>query len=232
MITTDYDYRPNQCEHHFALYLNFIPEWFIDLGPASGSEYIDMIRQWPHIKVIALEPSIVGYQSALKRFPKDKQHRLLNVAAWECDGKVRLYHPNDLLHSRLYKAGQEAYDDNPLPVDVELEDSIVVDCRSVDSLSDQYGPFNNAALWLDVEGSERRALKGAAKLFARRAIRAVNIESRPEYSDEIAKIMTDAGLTLVWRYNECSTVRDEVWVMDGTPDYRLEGHPEWGRPKV
>lgn len=210
---TSHLYHPGQARQHFIPYLKFTPEWFIELGPGSAVEFLEVREKWPEVKLLGLEPSPVGYQAAKARWPADGI--LLQVAGWECDGLIRLFHPGDLLHSLCYYDGPHVLDDDPLALDNKLEDSVLIPARSLDSLDKEYGPFKNAVLWMDIEGSERRVLKGAAKLLKRGAIRAVNVEVRPQYAKVIGDLLKAGDLQKVREYFACETVRDEVWTREG-----------------
>jgi FkbM family methyltransferase len=202
-------YKAGQATEHFIPYLDFAPKWFIDCGPGSAVEFLNMRYEWPTVKLIGLEPSPVGYEAAKARWPKDGV--LLNAAVWDCDGTVKLCYPQDLLHGTCYHDGQHNIaDDTTLPAD--FMDVADVPCRSIDSLDIEYGPFVDAALWMDIEGAERRALKGAAKVLERGGIRAVNLETRPDVCAEVAAVLQGYGFRKVREYFACETVRDEVWL--------------------
>lgn len=205
-------YKPRQAKEHFIPHINFIPEWFIDCGPGCASEYKDARLQWPSVTLLGLEPSPIGYEAAKLKFPKDDQALLLQVAVWDKDEVINLHQSSDLLHSLCFKRADEAVTDDPTG---DSSDMAQVQARSLDSLDQEYGPIDKAILWLDIEGSERRALRGAYKLLRRGAIWAVNIETRPEYEQEFNIILSQSGLKSIGRYFECDTYWDEVWVRRG-----------------
>jgi FkbM family methyltransferase len=201
-------YKPGQAGEHFFPYLLRKPEWFIDLGPANATEYLDARSLFPEVKLIGLEPSPVGYQRALERWPKDGSY-LLNTAAWDSDTRIRLYKASDLRHGTAYAdADKVAVED----LNGESADAVEVEARTLDSLDLQYGPFREAALWMDVEGSERRVLKGAKRLLEDGVITSVNIETRPHLAEEFDRVLRGYGFTSIRRYLECETYWDEVWV--------------------
>ena len=88
----------------------------------------------------------------------------------------------------------------------------MVQARSLDSIDQQYGPFREAALWMDVEGSERRVLRGAKRLLEDGVITSVNIEMRPHLAEEFDRVFKGYGFVSIRRYFECATYWDEVWV--------------------
>lgn len=203
-------YRPGQAAEHFCPYLPHAPAWFIDLGPGSAEEHLDARRAWPACHLLGMEPSPVGYAAALRRWPDNG--RLLPAAAWDTDGELALHKANDILHGTAFANYDAILADAPGGT---TGDMVRVVCRSLDSLDREYGPFADVALWMDVEGAEQRVLRGAAGLLARRAILAVNVETRPANAAEIGQVLEGAGMRRVNRYLACATYWDDVWVLDG-----------------
>ena len=198
---------PLQAREHFIPYIQFQPKWLLSCGPANGEEYLAIRKHWPGIRLLGLEPSPVGYAYALKQWPADGI--LLQVAVWDRDETVTLHKAHDLMHGTCFVDFDHILADD---LTGDSGDSIQVPARSLDSLDAEYGPFAEAILWLDVEGSERRALEGATWLIARGAIRAVNIEMRPQYATDFQRLFESWGFVSVRRYFECETYWDEVWV--------------------
>ena len=205
-------YKPRQAREHFIPHIKFIPEWFIDCGPGCASEYKDARHKWPSVALLGLEPSPIGYEAARQGFPVDDNSLLLQVAIWDKDEIITLHQASDLLHSLCFRRADEAQTDDPTG---DSADMVKVQARSLDSLDAEYGPFDKVVLWMDIEGSERRALRGAKNLLSRGAIWAVNIETRPEYEIEFNTILSQSGLKTVSRYLQCETYWDEVWIRRG-----------------
>lgn len=206
-VAAETTYRPNQAGEHFCPYVPRTPKWFLDCGPACAEEYLDARAAWPGVKLLGLEPSPVGYAAAKARWPADGV--LLNVAGWDADGEIVLHKATDMLHGTAYSDFARSLRDDTSGTS---GDSVLAPCRALDSLDAEYGPFEAAALWLDVDGSELRVLRGAAGLLARGAIIAVNVETRPQNAKAIGAVLLAAGLRPVRRYLECRTYWDEVWV--------------------
>jgi FkbM family methyltransferase len=218
LILDDREYhKPAQLYDHFRPHIitsGITPEWFLDLGPGSSSEYLEASMVWPKLKILALEPSEVGFKLAAKRFPKHVVPGLFKVAAWDRNEQVKIYQSDDLNHGELFIDYDHAFSDNlaneknrPFTTTLGM---------TLDTLDEQfavlYGRINKAMLWMDVEGSERRVLKGAKNLLERGAIYAINIEMRPGYVTEIHGILSGYGFALKSKYFECDTYWDEVWI--------------------
>ena len=71
---------------------------------------------------------------------------------------------------------------------------------TLDSMSEQYGPFQNAVLCLDIEGAEVEALKGAEQLLQRGAIKVFNAEVFNTTEHEIASFLKRFGLIEMERW--------------------------------
>lgn len=197
---------PGQANEHVFPHLTFAPKWFISLGPANATEFLEARDWWPGIKLLGLEPSRAGFSEASSRWPKDGI--LLQAAAWESDGELTLHKSDDLLHGTCFADWNAAFAQD---ASGDYVDCPKVVARSLDSLDLEYGPFRDAILWADVEGAERSVLRGAKGLLVRKAIGAINLEVRPHYADELAEFLSGFGFHKVREYFACETYRDEVW---------------------
>lgn len=139
------------------------PDWFLDLGPGlPGTEAAWARQTWPEVRILGLEPFGPRYQACLPNYPG----RLLPVAAWNEDAPALPFYESE--GSNLW--GLFA------PADVPVAQ--VVAGRALDSLERELGPFTNAVIWADIEGSELRMLQGAAGLLASGRVLALNLEVR------------------------------------------------------
>ncbi len=195
-------YRPGQLISNL-LYLvkqmGVTPKWFIDCGVGLGSECVDAIRVWPGINVLGLEPSPACFPFLEEHFPKEG--KWLKIAAWNKNEEMLLLRdPDTPLHSYC-----EASDPNEVM-------GWRVPARTLDSLSNEIGPFDKTILWIDVEGAEERVLRGARDLFRRGSIIAVNIEVRHSNERLLGAILNAHKLKKVSIYSFRGDVHDEVWV--------------------
>ncbi len=192
---------PNQAAHHVIPFIKFVPQWFIDCGPGSGVEAREVRKRWPRVNLLGLEPSPIGFESASCLFPKNGNSTLLNKAVWDSDCKLNLKKPDDLLHSTFR--------------DWETGNTIEVEARSLDSLDKELGPFDDVLLWMDIEGSEEKALRGASGLFERRVIKAVNIEVNSETAELLNGLLSQYGFDKRRTYLDQGHggSRDELWLL-------------------
>lgn len=91
--------------------------------------------------------------------------------------------------------------------------------RTLDSLSDEYGPFNNVVLWLDIEYAELAALEGAERLLDRTLL--INLETFAHlYLPDINRILVRHGFLLkkVWNIGQTAgkDAQDYIYAKEKT----------------
>jgi FkbM family methyltransferase len=195
-------YAPGQIRH-VVEYLPRPPGWLVLGGPSDGDEAMVARQLWPGVHVVAFEPSarLAAWQRA-NGFPADG--RLLRCALADRDGPAPFYpDPSGGTAGGTLRAG--VYPD-PEPVD----------CVTLDWADRVCGPFEDALLWLDIEGGEAAALRGAAGLLGSGRVLAVNVETcarTPGDTAGVRRLLSGAGLTLVDEWNRYSGAhQDELWV--------------------
>lgn len=177
-------YNPGQIEHAVK-FITGVPEWFILGGPANGNEAQCAQLLWPNVKILGIEPFYLARNWQLGHGWPAKAPLLL-AALWSEVGEMPLLTQPEsaalrLAQSRLAEPGTDA----PM-----------VSTTTLDALDQEYGPFENAFAWLDIEGAEFAALTGAAGLFSRKAFLALNIEidrRKPDNADRIHFLMGGYG---------------------------------------
>ena len=186
-------YRKNQASEIAHLMPPSV-EWLLLGGPADGNEANTLRLHFPRLKCIGFEPNEAGYRHQLPTFPG----KLLKTALW--DANVVLQEVLPSVEDTDADRGRRA---------VYTRDAIgKTSGRTLDSLSVEHGPFTNAVLWLDIEGSEERALRGAAGLLSSGAVLLVNLEEHCEGDTEeshtegpLAPLMGSFGFKEVFRWN-------------------------------
>lgn len=164
-------YRPGQVGAIIPFIRSFPKiEHFLLGGPADGNEAQVFVKDFPSVKVFGFEPSKTMYEYQLRNgFPG----MLLNIALWSSDQELEL----------VEGSGRTPRDNGRTAVVREGPDS-TVRSRSLDSLSEQYGPFTNSVLWIDIEGSEEEALKGARALLTAKHVKLINLEAHIDRDSE------------------------------------------------
>lgn len=139
------------------------PAWFINLG--IGPKIIEAVAAksaWPNAKIVGVEPDPVRFQTHLGAYPG----KLLPYAISDSKGRQDFYvDPSQRLWS-CFGNGSAT--------------KISVPAMQLDDLSEGWGPFENAVVWADIEGSEAAMLRGAEKLIKAGAITAFHLEVRPD----------------------------------------------------
>jgi len=193
-------YNPGQFSVVFPL-VKRPPTWLLLGGPADADEAQTAVKQWPDIKVLGVEPSKAMYEYQLAHdWPGSL---LLQCALGSSVGQGQIHISGDTPRCSSFVA------DHP----GELH---TVDITTLDVLDEIHGPFENAILWLDVEGSEYEALLGARKLFDRGAIAMVNVECLVRLQElfvPIEKFLADYKFHLVHTWNiQHNFVSDRIYM--------------------
>lgn len=174
-------------------------EWFILGGTAQELEAQTLATQYPNVKYIGFEPNpeSAKAQNEYLGFP-GKVHQ---CALWRNEtDKLELTLP--LGHNPA--RGSVCRPDNSPDLQMVTEwQTYSVKPRTLDSLSDEFGPFNNAVLWLDIEYAELPALEGATRLLDR--VLMVNLETHCHIGlAPISTLLAKRGLYMerVWNIGE------------------------------
>jgi FkbM family methyltransferase len=187
-------YKPGQAAAIFPWWSDEA-RWFIVGGPADADEAQTVARAYPNVKCLGVEPNpdYVAYQKGLD-FPGE----VLPYALWDTDGETL----NLSVPTTNPRAGTVCRDMEGITLD-----TFKVQARTLDSLSDEFGPFDNCVLWIDVEFAEAQVLRGASRLLAEKKILLINLEAWDSTIKEIEEILLPHGFEVVkeWSY----TVRDK-----------------------
>lgn len=203
----------SQVEVLFPLWDNI--EWFVIGGTADCDEAQAVAAKFSETKCFGVEPNLTfaNMQRNELKFPG----RVINAALWSSDDDaLPLTMPSGGTERSATVCQMESRPDAPgrenLPV-------AVVNSITLDSLSDQYGPFNNVALWLDIEFAEVEALKGATQLLKRTKL--INLETFAHGNlAGVLDILYPAGFRLkkVWNFGTVAgrDAQDYVFVKELT----------------
>lgn len=198
-------YNPGQVKVIYP-YVKGTPEWFLLGGPADGNEAQCVREHWPDINVLACEPFGKMHDWQVDNdFPTTNSFLLPYALSDIIDEAVLSVYPDR--RSTMDRA--EYYTAAP-------EDDQIVCTTTLDQLSEDYGPFTKAILWLDIEGSELKALYGAIVLFRTRAIDLVNLEvlpnRRPDDLKGIEHFMGAYGFILVHTWDRQPEWENRIYV--------------------
>lgn len=169
-------YCPGQVANIFP-YIDFVPEWFLLGGPADGDEAQVFHAKYPQAQAIGWEPNPALYDYQLEAgFPGI----LRKCALWSDThdvgvGVLRLGESPDEQQRNRTSSLVRAY----------THAGYQAELATLDQMERIHGPFLNAVLWLDIEGSELAALQGGTKLLARGTVRLINLEV---FSDQEASL--------------------------------------------
>lgn len=187
-------------------FLDFVPQWLLLGGPADAREGRLAVELWPGINVIGVEPNkeAVDWQLAKpERWPLG--HHLHHAALSDRPGTITVVAPPGWPRSTRVAD----------PANEGQSNAVEVGAVTWDQLDERWGPFCDAILWMDVEGWELEALRGAERLLKRGAIRVVNLEQQVAFADknsQIEAILARHGFRAVKDWNDSPSCRDRIWV--------------------
>jgi FkbM family methyltransferase len=186
------------------------PAWLLLGGPADGNEALTAREEWPGCRVLGVEPNPEAYEWQLANgWPRTEP--LVNMAMSDERGrKMTMSAPFGQLRSGTLEA-------DALAARVG-ENTVEVTTTTLDRMDEVHGPFADALLWLDVEGWELEACRGARKLFARGAVRVANVEVQSRREDknvQLEALLASYGFRQAGRWNHSESCEDRVYVRQG-----------------
>ena len=180
--------------------------WFLLGGPADGDEAQVLHAARPAVKIVGFEPNYNMRRCQARRgFPGE----LVPCALWshECELELRLMgHGEQAERSgSVVKWRDQPPDLIAGPVNGNYPPcsaAYKVPARTLDGLSANYGPFEDAFLWIDVEGAELAALQGAAGLLKAGKILLVSAEAFSDQEAALKDYLAGFGLreALRWQH--------------------------------
>lgn len=202
-------YSPGQFRHILP-FVDGVPNWLLLGGPGSGNEAQCAVEEWPTIRVIGIEPNHEAREWQLDNgWPAG--HLLLPHALWSTQCEMPLLQSDShlrLCQARLVQDGEESTGLSMVPT------------ITLDVIDSEYGPFEDALLWIDIEGAEYQALQGATGLLKRKAIMALSVE---ESLREPARNRAMEDVLSVYGYNKVHesefnnpNYRDCIFVRSGS----------------
>ena len=201
-------YNPGQFEN-IVPYIKTTPEWLILGGPGDGNEAQCAAKMYPGIQIIGLEP-----------LEQMREHQLSN--GWPVEAKLLPYALSDThgmvemcINPDNFRASSTIPNWCAAAPATDRAKALIVETVTIDSLNDPNDPFRKVILWLDIEGSEITAIRGATQLFDSGEVILVNVEITDRYPEHAAKVnslLTHYGFREVRRWNvQPGLVHDRIY---------------------
>lgn len=193
-------YNPGQVAEIYP-YLARVPGWFVIGGPADADEAQCLKETYPAVQVLGIEPceEMRDYQRS-----HDFPGPIVAAALRDRGG-------SDIQFRMLGRRSSSEWEPSLTSAITRM-----VPATTLDFLDYLYGPFMDAVLWLDIEGSEYLALKGAGNLLSSGRVQLVNIEAlperMPEQAENCAQILTSRGFRLVHEWGRMGDHLDRIYV--------------------
>lgn len=143
---------------------------FLDIGAGEiGSEAWQVKITHPNCEIIGFEPQPDRFKILEKN---NYPGLLLPYAIGKSNETVVGY--------MGYKGGRSDFRLIEHNLYSQAYKKILIQTYRLDTLEKELGPFDNAFVWADVEGSELLVLQGAAELFKKNKIIGINVEVRKD----------------------------------------------------
>jgi FkbM family methyltransferase len=191
------------CQAHEILK---IAKLLVDKGINLKTMYNFGVGQYPHqeaslvsdmipgIKIYGLEPNPITYFDRLDDYPGV----LLPLGVWSKEKILKLQMTSD--HGRSSYLDPESTWKTENKVTIEHEVDTL--CKTIDNLDTLFGSPENIILWMDIEGSELEALKGAHKLLESGRVEVIFLEcTRANRQRRIGEPMPKELETFLENYN-------------------------------
>lgn len=144
----------------------------LGVGPQPHQEASLIKKEIPDIKIYGVEPNPITYFDRLSGYPGV----LLPLGVWSEEKILKLQIESDHGRSSYLDPGEAWSMDH----NVEIKHKAETLCKTLDSLDTLFGRPEDIILWMDIEGSELEALKGAHKLLESGRIGAIFLECTRE----------------------------------------------------
>jgi FkbM family methyltransferase len=199
-------------ETAIAKWIKVAPQTMYDIGVGPKSEYLELAKVYPKMKIYGCEPHPVLYQALQKKF----RWPLLEVAIGSARSATLHAASNDIKVSSLHKA---SYANQQFDVEV----------MTLDEFDRNFSCPDGILLWMDIEGSELDALQSGPELLRSGRVRWLNLEERmpgqkaiPGWCDprDILDLLTSYGYVRACDYNRHTTHQDVIYRHETEPCLR------------
>ena len=154
---------------------------FILGGPADGNEAQAFHEEFPNVAITGFEPNAGFYQHQLaNNFPGT----LRSEALLDTSGAAYLSNQPGRQEGTVYDRGSR--------IQSSLKDGIEVTSITLDSLFSP-APKRSIALWIDIERSELKALRGAENLLQTGAIAVILFEAMGDTLSDLHDYLSSYG---------------------------------------
>lgn len=191
--------------------VNKPPDTMYDIGVGEKSEYLTLKEAWPDMRIYGCEPHPHVFNRLLPRFPGT----LVPVAIDKLDPNSN---DDDPPKKNLMRVGGSF---SLLSGDPSKSFSTVatVDTWTLDKFDNRMGYPDRILLWMDIEGSELRALQSGIGLMASGRVKWVNLEVRAHPPDtgwcsaeDVHRFLTKLRYKPVKKYADQQTHYDIIYM--------------------
>lgn len=138
---------------------------FFDIGPGVVNSEAWRKDLWDGYTILGFEPDPTRYKKLEKVFPGT----LVNIAVSDKIGEI-----TGILHdtSGFIAGGYPGF-----------TEEVKIKTTTLDEIDKTFGPFDEIAIWADIEGSELKMLKGATKVLKKTTWINVELHTGPKTTE-------------------------------------------------
>ena len=164
-------------------FMKFLPDdpVIIEAGAHNGGDTYEIARRWPGGHVHAFEPVPELYEAVKQQTSNVKNVSYYPIALGEKNGTAEFFvssGASDGSSSLLRPSGH--LDEHP---DVHFDRTLTVTVKTMDTWAAENNVSRVDFLWLDMQGAEMAALKGASKLLSTVKLIYTEVSLKPMYEN-------------------------------------------------
>lgn len=187
-----------------------------DVGANDGETVAEFLHAFPEAHVVAFEPYAACCEQLARRFLKNANVRVHNIAlgAERSAAQLNLYSGNRM--NSLLRLADDPQ--NPMAKSFQPVGTAEVTVETLDAFCHDHGFTSIDVLKVDTQGYDLEVLKGAARLLAEHRIKAVLLEVNfvPMYErqasfPELHGLLSASGYRLVDFYNQLRSDGVTAW---------------------
>lgn len=173
----------------------------IGIGHSPHCEAEQFKKAYPEINIYGVEPQSRVYDTRRNLYPG----KIYNIGIWGKPGIKEINLTNDLGNSSILELNKDLKDNKKICV-IGKEKII---CITLNNFDDLCNNPEDIFLWMDIEGAEFEALKGAKKLLKSKRVKYIDLEISKlkrrhgdEYRNELIEYLSNYGYEPILKYND------------------------------
>lgn len=194
----------------------------LDVGSRDGLVALRLSGEFPESRVYAFECNPAAIEIARGNLNTADRVQLVEKAVCDSDGPITFYaidtertvtpHPDKNIGASSLYVANDSY-----PAETYVQKEISVQGTTLQTWAKTAGIDKVDLIWMDLQGSELRALKGMGRLLKSVTVIYCEVEYKEIYKGqplarEVRRFLNQNGFTLIKRLNTSEWFGDELYV--------------------